>query len=183
MNIRLLLIRLKIIGLPIDVIELIKLWLEHRTYYVSIDGVNSILFDLRLGTVQGSVLEPVLYAIFVSPLFDIKPLLSFADDSFNVKCSKVRNEVISDLEKSLEAITKWLKQSGLKVNQEKTHLCLFYMKDTACVSITLDNVVILSKKEINVLGVVFDSRLCWDNHVEKVINKENKALNAIKLLI
>jgi hypothetical protein len=51
------------------------------------------------------------------------------------------------------------------------------------VSITIDNVVLQSKKEISVLGVVFDSRLCWHNHVEKVINKANKALNAIKLLI
>jgi hypothetical protein len=51
-NIRLLLIRLKRIGLPTDVIELIKLWLETRSYYVKIDGVNSILFDLQLGTVQ-----------------------------------------------------------------------------------------------------------------------------------
>jgi hypothetical protein len=39
------------------------------------------------------------------------------------------------------------------------------------------------RKEISVLGVVFDSRLCWDNHVEKHINKANKALNAIKLLV
>ena len=59
-NIKLLIKRLTIIGLPNDVIQLIKVWLIHRPYYVSIDGNNSILFDLLLGTLQGSILGPVL---------------------------------------------------------------------------------------------------------------------------
>ena len=45
-NIELLIKRLKIIGLPIDVVELIRIWLKDRMYYVSIDGVNSKLYDL-----------------------------------------------------------------------------------------------------------------------------------------
>jgi hypothetical protein len=52
--------RLRIIGLPDDVVDLIKVWLMNRFYYVSIDGKNSVLFDLLLGTVQGSILGPVL---------------------------------------------------------------------------------------------------------------------------
>jgi hypothetical protein len=71
------------------------------------------MFDLLLGTVQGSVLGPVLYAIFVSPLFDITPVLSFADDSYNVRTGVDKKSVIEDMEKSLEAIVKWLKKSGL----------------------------------------------------------------------
>ena len=181
-NVALLLKRLKKVGLPNDVIDLIKVWLMNRSYYVSIDGVNSVLFDLLLGTVQGSVLGPVLYAIFVSPLFDIKQVLSFADDSFNVESNKDKSTLIKDMEKSLEAITKWLKKSGMKVNQEKTELCLFYKNDTAGISLRLHNVLVKSKKEINVLGVMFDSKLQWHCHVSKVIHKANRALNAIKLL-
>jgi hypothetical protein len=33
-----------------------------------------------------------------------------------------------------------------------------------------------------VLGVLFDSKLSWSNHVSKQINKANKALHAIKLI-
>jgi hypothetical protein len=73
---------LKIIGLPDDVIGLIKVRLENRFYYVSIDSANLILYELLLGTVQGSILGSVLYAIFVSPLFDLEEWVAFADDTF-----------------------------------------------------------------------------------------------------
>jgi hypothetical protein len=63
------------------------------------------------------------------------------------------------MEKSLEAITKWLKQSGLKVNQEKTELWLFHKNFTVPVKIKLDNALIKSKATINVLEVLFDFKL------------------------
>ncbi len=96
-----------------------------RSHYVGVDVMNLILFDLLLGTVQGSILGPVLYALFVSPLFNIEPHSAFADDSYILRWKNSLPELISDLEKSLEAITKWLRDSGLKVNQAKTDLCLF----------------------------------------------------------
>jgi hypothetical protein len=36
--------------------------------------------------------------------------------------------------------------------------------------------------DINVLGILFDSKLHWCNYVVKVINKANRALNGIKLI-
>ena len=47
-NTSLLLKRLKIIGLPADVIGLIEIWLEERSFYVSITGETSFLFDIIL---------------------------------------------------------------------------------------------------------------------------------------
>ncbi len=60
--------------------------------------------------------------------------------------------------KSLEAITKWLKQSDPKVNQEKTELCLFYKSDTTPIEICMGNNTVISKKERNVFGVTSDSK-------------------------
>jgi hypothetical protein len=55
-----------------------------------------------------------------------------------------------------KSIIKWLKKSGLKVNDAKTDLCLFYKNDTTPVVLMLGDSLIRSKHEINVLGVVFD---------------------------
>ncbi len=50
-------------------------------FYVSVNGVNSILVFLPCGIVQGSILGPILYSIYVSPLFDISKLTKIADEN------------------------------------------------------------------------------------------------------
>jgi hypothetical protein len=102
-DVKLLIKRLKIIGLQDDVIELIREWLTNRFYYVDIYGKTSTLFDLLLGNVKRSILGPILYALFVSPLWDLIPCLSIADDSYLPKTNKVLPQLIKDMEKSLEA--------------------------------------------------------------------------------
>jgi hypothetical protein len=64
-NVELLLKRMWIIGLPDYIIKLVNVWVYDRLYYVSKGGENSCMFDLLLGTVLGSVLGLVLYALFV----------------------------------------------------------------------------------------------------------------------
>jgi hypothetical protein len=71
-KIDLLLQRLKIIALPEDIITLISFWLRVRITYASIGCQNPIWFDLLMGTVQGSILGPILYIIFVSLIFDLE---------------------------------------------------------------------------------------------------------------
>ncbi len=182
-DIDLLLKRLEIVGLPEDLISLIKVWLKNRSYYVSIDGENSVLHDLLLGTVQGSVLGPVLYAMFVSPVFDIVPMLAFADDSYRFESGADKTVLVAKMERSLKTTIKWLQKSGLKVNNEKTDMCLFYKHDTTPVIVKVGELSIRSKKEINVLGVTLDSKLQWSSHVANAIQKSSKSLNAIKLLV
>ena len=65
----------------------------------------------------------------------------------------------ADMEKSLEAITKWLKKSGLKVYESKTEACLFHRTSKIKVTLMVNNNEIISKNNMNVLGVIFDSNL------------------------
>ena len=95
-------------------------------FYVDINGNCSYIKTSDTGTIQGSRLGPILYAIYVSPLFDIEKMTNYADDNLIVRWNKCLVELITDMEKSLEAITKWLKKSGLKVNESKTEICLFH---------------------------------------------------------
>jgi hypothetical protein len=126
-NIDLIIKRLRILGLPNDNMDLIKVWLKNHMFYVTVEGKNSMLY----GTVQGSILGPVLYAMFVSPLFNLEEIFAFADDIFVARKGLVKQVLIDDLAKLLEAISKWLKQSGLKLNEKKLR-CAYLVNVIKC---------------------------------------------------
>jgi hypothetical protein len=86
------------------------------------------------------------------------------------------------MEKAIETITKWLKNSGLIVNEAKTELCLFYQNDTTLITIKINNCQIRPRNTINVLDVLFDSKLTCAPQVELSITKANKAPNAIRII-
>jgi hypothetical protein len=65
--------------LPIDLIELIEVWLKESFI--------------------GSILGPILYAIFVVPMLNLESMLSFADNWHVSKCNKsLKAELIKDME-------------------------------------------------------------------------------------
>ena len=181
-NIELLLERMVVIGLPLDVISLVKIWLTDRYFYVSLDGDNSYVRDCNVGTVQGSILGPILYSIFVSPLLDLTSLTLFADDNYALVWNKCKSTLMLEMKTKLELITNWLKDSGLKVNESKTEMCLFYKKDLPLVSLNLNGNDLLSKDNMNVLGVAFDCKLNWQIHIKKAITKAKSSLHAIQLI-
>jgi len=55
----------------VPIILLIQDWLTGRMAYSEVGGRNSMIRMVEEGTVQGSILGPLLFAIFVSPLWDI----------------------------------------------------------------------------------------------------------------
>ena len=181
-NIELLLKRLRLLGMPVVLVELIEVWLSDRCFYVEVDGLTSKFYKSISGTIQGSILVPILYAIFVSPLFDLIELYNFADDNFSLSYNRNIEMAKNQLITKLQIATTWLTDSGLKVNDSKTELCKFHKNDTTQVEIVLNNVIIKSKNTMNVLGVEFDSKLNWNPHINKAILKSNKSLYAIKLI-
>ena len=89
----------------------------------------------------------------------------FADDNYVIVSNKHLNVLLIEIKITLETIIKWLKGSGLKVNDEKTELCLFYRNDTPPVQITINTKQISSTPTMKVLGVIFDSKLNWEKHI------------------
>ena len=181
-NVKLLLKRLQIMGLPNDLITLVSEWLTTRFFFVSIDGENSYVRQSGVGTVQGSILGPILYALFVSPLFDLTKMTLFADDNYVICRNKHLSELLQEMKETLEKIIKSLSESGLKINDSKTEMCLFYRKDCPPVTFMINGTLITSSSTIKVLGVVFDSKLNWQSHIQMAITKAKKSLQAIKLI-
>ena len=70
----------------------------------------------------------------------------------------------------------------MPVSESKTDLCLFHRRDTTPIVLNLNDVILTSNKTINVLGVIFDSKMQWADHVAHTIKRSTKALNAIRLI-
>jgi uncharacterized protein YjiK len=64
-----------------------------------------------------------------------------------------------DIQKKLEMIPKWLKDSGLTVNESKTQLCLFHRNETQIVKINLNGDLIISKNLFGILSIIFGPKL------------------------
>ena len=71
---------------------------------------------------------------------------------------------------------------NLWVNESKTEVCLFHTNDQPQIRIKVQDSVVLSSKSMNVLGVIFDSKLTWSIHVANAICKAKKALFALRLI-
>ena len=180
---QLLIKRLKIMGLPDNLISVIQNWLTNRVFYVEINGKVSPWMDIEWGTIQGSILGPILYALYTSPISDIvKLIVTYADDNYKINIDRSLINCVALCEENTSTMIAWFKKSGLKVNEQKTDFCVFHKNDTRSVTLTIDNQQYKSSNQMKILGVVFDTKLTWNEHVNKAISAANKAKQALKII-
>ena len=108
------------------------------------------------------------------------PFHAFADDNQIMESNKDIEQLKISMKLKLEVITKWLKDSGLVVNEKKTELCLFHKNPQPLVELQINNDLIRSKNIINVLGITFDSQMKWEQQVSQAIKNSRQALHGVR---
>ena len=174
--------RLQTLNLPTKIINRLNAWLKNRSMYVNVNDSCSIFCDIIAGTLQGSCLGPILFALFISPMYDHSDPITYADDNYTIETGRDLDMTIGRVKMKAERLMKWLSESGMQVNSKKTDFCIFHRHDIPPTKITLLNETILSKKNIKILGVTFDSKLNWATHVNNTIIKTKRTLQANKLI-
>ena len=103
-------------------------YLENRTQFVSINGFDSNVNAICCGVPQGSILEPLLFLIYINDLhFAIKycKVHHFADDTnllnFNNSIKKINKQVGHDL----KYLSNWLNANKICLNFSKTEVVPF----------------------------------------------------------
>ena len=180
---KLLIKKLKQIGLPKIITAVIGEWLRDRLFYCDINGKTSTLRKITHGTVQGSILGPVLFAIFTRSISkQAKDISTFADDNFILEHHHTLERVIELAKRSICAVSDWLTSIGMKVNETKTEICIFHKKDVQHIIMDIRGLQIEVKNSIKVLGVIFDTKMNWNNQARNAMNKANKAKQALSLI-
>ena len=166
-------------------------YLLNRTQIVSVQNTNSDPTSISFGVPQGSVLGPVLFVLYTSPLSEIissHSVLhhSYADDTQLQK--SVTPSHVGDLIQSMQAcihdVKSWMTCNKLKLNDDKTEALIISsprlsvsepLPDTMLVG---DATITFSDKAKN-LGVVLDSHLTMQAHTAAVIRTVNFELRRI----
>jgi hypothetical protein len=174
--------RLEKLGLPQDWMELLEAWLRDRAAFVEVSADRSMIYDVNIGTVQGSILGPVLFSLFVSPVFGGNNIVAYADDTYTITSAKTKENAVAELGEALTAITLWFKGSGLKVNEEKTEIAIFYKNNCNPADVLIIWSTIRTKDTIKVLGITMDTTLTWLEHVNNTISNIQSKIHAIRTI-
>ena len=162
-------------GFGKEALTLIATYLSDRWQHVKINDTFSTWSTLEQGVPKGSVLDPVLFDIYLNDLFFILSsvnVCNFADDTTSFVCDLNLEVVLAQL------VIAWFQNNYMKLNADKCHL--FAARDKsehAWVRVGPDK--IRQDHTIKLLGVSIDNKLKFDKHVLNIIKKANSKLSAL----
>jgi len=151
-------------------------FLSERYFVVEVAGENSNIKSLELGCVQGSILGPKLFNLYMKDVcknVNEKHITTYADDSYVLikgQMENLQNKVKTTITQHLRCLNKM----GMVTNLSKTEAVVFSHGLKEELTIDIGGETFRTGKEMKVLGITFDDKLSWIPHVEKVIGKAKK---------
>ena len=169
----------------------IQSYLSDRKQFCKVgDSLSDPTFEECYGVPQGSVLGPLFFLIFIN---DLQGVISsyyhlYADDTIIIESSDNTNSLKMSLEDQLNRIDQWLTKNKLTINTSKTKSIFFgskarlntYYSENLTISYgeTPLETVTLAKY----LGVIFDDKLSWKEHVASIKSKAYHKLYKLKYI-
>ena len=182
-------------GYTLDALRWFKSYFQDRTQTVQIGSSTSEPVTLKYGVPQGSVLGPILFTMYTTPLGNIirnhnLDFHLYADDTqLYISCkpcdSISRQTAISQFEACISDIKTWMTNNLLKLNDDKTELIIVTTSETTSrqedIVINIgDSPIAPSMEPPRNLGVLFDSTCCLNDHVNKICKNINYQLYSIR---
>jgi hypothetical protein len=167
-------------GITSTALSWVKSYLFNRNFYVSIDGATSSVHKLLYGVPQGSVLGPLLFIMYTTPLSTVISNSSanhhlYADDTqlFISFTATDFSHNISLLETSISNVSNWMSANFLSLNPSKTEFLVIglpqQLSKLNSPTIHLPNNVTLSPVDsARNLGVILDKNLSYAQHISSV---------------
>ena len=158
-----------------------KSYLTNRKQYVSINGVDSTLRDMKYGVPQGSVLGPLLFLIYINDLnFAVKYSIThhFADDTNFLYVSKSLKKIQKYMNLDLRSVCNWLKANKISLNASKTEMLVFRdprRKIDFDLKIKIDGKKITPSKFVKYLGIYLDNFLSWQKQEQDMRSRLSRA--------
>ena len=170
-------------GLTRPACHLIADYLSDRKQRVKIANTRSSWVHLKKGVPQGSILGPLLFNIFINDMFmfiEKCSLYNYADDNALQNASKVKSEVIYNLEHDCRIAINWYDINGMQAHPTKFQFMIASPHPTECLKLKInDDTTIVSEPYIKCLGVYIDNKLSFSKHISEICVKAARQLNAL----
>ena len=173
----------------------LKSYLTGRGQVVDIDGNISRELSLDMSVIQGSILGPILFLIYVDdlpPASNLETFL-FADDTQGLIAGKNLNNLIDTVNAELEKWALWFCSNTMMVNTSKTKFIIFHTKgkrvemggkniffNQGQLNTTLEHIHSnhpdTSLRSYKLLGILLDEHLTFETHINSLKSKLAKAL-------
>ena len=167
-------------GFKGTVLSWLQSYLSSRNFAVNIKSSLSASLPLHQGVPQGSVLGPLLFILYTTPLSSLISDSSvkhhlYADDTqlFISFSAPNFSHSLTNLETTIDIVSTWMSANLLSLNQSKTEFLLIGLpKQLSKISdptlLMPSNVTITPTDAARNLGVIFDSSLTMSNHISSV---------------
>ena len=166
-------------------IEVIEESYKKISCRMKINGYLSKKWDYKLGLRQGCILSPLLFTLFIEDLISclqtlnigiavadlVVFILMYADDLVLLA------EDEKDLQKLLDELERYCKESQSEVNLKKTKIVIFEKKPSESstqVIFTFSDKTIEKIQSYCYLGIFFSANMTFNEHVEYAITKAKK---------
>jgi len=160
-------------------------FLLDRTFLVQYYGANSELKSLDRGCVQGSILGPKLFNLYLRDLSKIEnettSVVSYADDTY-VLVRGNPNNLITQTEEVIKTHIEYLEKQGMCVNETKTEVMWIGPEPVPNMDILINGKNIKFVNKIKALGVTISNDLKWEEHANNMLVKGKKILGTLKYM-
>ncbi|ODM20665.1 hypothetical protein SI65_03718 [Aspergillus cristatus] len=188
--------RLQSQGWPSTVLHWVLSFTQDRTAAIRLDGHQSPTFAVPAGLPQGSPVSPILFMLYVEPIFRIGPMIAhrgrfgYADDICQLVISKSLEENTTRLQSIATDLIEWGQREGLTFDLAKTELQHFARgwkrNNPTCSIQTPEGTVEIKPPQLNEatrwLGIWFDRKLKFRIHTQTLAAKAKLAANGIQAL-
>ena len=176
------------LGINGKIFNYIESFITNRTFQVKINNTLSTIKNQLNGTPQGSVISSLLFLIMIN---DISPasndiLMSlYADDSSTYTSGNNIAKMFKSMQTTLNKISSWCEEWGFKLSPSKSKLIIFSrikkFKQTK-LTLNINNQIIKKEESIKFLGMILDSNLTFNEHINYIIDRCTKRLNLMRNL-
>ena len=158
-------------------------YLKERRQRVKISNSRSSWKLLTKGVPQGSILGPFLFNVFMIFLFLLIQnckLYNYAGDNSMIYSSPDINAILTNLKHECKNALKWFSDNSMKANPDKFQFMVLSSDPLEQQKIEIENdITLVSESRVNLLGVITDDRLQFNDHISAMCCRAGRQLNAL----